>query len=1493
LEEKAKEATRNRQLAEKEMELAEKLLEAAKKIDANVTEAEKSLAEATAAMRTKDYKLALEKATESRERARRVYQERVKGIIDSSAILLELTKRIGKEVSEGEASLAKAKELLEKEDFEGATEHAKKSWKKSEKILHEHLSEAFSKTQSIILTAKNIGKDTSGVEDLLSRARSAVESNDYEMALSYTKECLDSVGSELKEQGTSDLEVVRALMKMAEEMGADSSKIRTPLERAQSDIEKEEYDKAFNSLKQARAEAEKTLQKAVERRITDFEGSIKEAENIGADASSAKAFLKDAGKALKDGNYEEAANLLKKSEKELENAQFQRVLLTISESRGKFITARSIGADLSTAMSLLNEAREALRKGSYRQALEFARKGDEEVERIIKEFQAVENEIRSMQRIFSEAEDTGVDTSSARRLLERARAALQSKDFGTVLESIKRSKEEMVKAEYERAMEVMEQAEFMVSLGEKIGIEVSEGNKILEECILATKEKEYRKAIYMAIDCKETVERSLSTHLTRTLEELKESSKLLGGEATDIRGLLGKAEGAVSAKDYEGAHSFLEEARKATESKTKERAIEFFEALKASVKLGKELECDMSSLEAKLKEASTAMDASKYPEVIKLKEDSMKEIGASADNIFSLVKAEVVEAKRLGIDITQMRDLLKKAKIAISTEDYLEAFKMMTECSSRANEVLRVHQSTYNLISSAAALVAEAKKRDVDVSKVIEMLLEAKKAFEKYDYGRAIDLANRSKAETEKLMILYTAAQRIISSRENLDIASSLGIDTGGFQETLNRAKDAMKNKKYEDALELSERCEKGVTGLIRDKLSSILSANQSLISEGKEAGMDFSVLEEKVRKATDLMAEARWKEAIELAVSVRNELETMRKKSEEASIALKKAQDILSELEALNVEATNALKLFERANRLFKNWSYDEAIDLANKCTEEAEKERHESISAAIASFEKAVVKAKEDGINTRSAEELLGQAKELFRMRNYQQALALAMQSESEIEKVGLQQEMASKAMMTVERRLKSFEIPLPDVEKLIGEGRKSFEEGDYVKALDIAIRSGDELNRKREQYEEALEAKASADRITKLARLIGADASKLEKMFEEGANALQGGELEFSRNAFQQCLEWGMGVCKSHLTNLLSKSKERMEVCRKLDIDTDSINQKISEAKAQLDEENFEKAYELLKDASNSAQKALNDRVSQALSHSEEAVSHAKRIGADVSESEELLKEGRQALAEQQYEKAFRLAGRSVEVVESTRMLEKRFIELTYQAESMIRSAKKFGIDVREAERVLREALSTKKEDRGKSMALAEESCELVKAAVEAFTPAMDASLDIEKVILNEWCEATLTLSNTGKALAKDVKVHILGDAEVQGLRDIIAIRARASEKIPIKIKMTASGAIPLAIQITSHRVFDDKEYVQERIAHIEVPELVEKAEEPEKLVAEQETRCPICRSIIKKGLTIAKCSCGKVFHELCASRAQRCPACSLPLRGEKKKLASKPG
>ncbi|HWM50868.1 MAG TPA: hypothetical protein VNO76_05920, partial [Thermoplasmata archaeon] len=311
LEEKVKETARTRQAAEDGLKAAQDLIEQARRVDTNVVEAEKALTDAGAALAAKDYKLAVEKAGEALERGKRNYRERARAIVDSSSALGSLARGVGADLSETTATLAKAEGALAADDLGVAIDLAKKAWKRSEKVLQEHLSSSFSQVQALILSAKNLGRDAAPIEDLLSRARTAMENNDFESALNFTKEGLETIREDLGAAVTKEIRDAEDLMRTAVELGADPTKASNLIERARGDVGNLEFEKAKNTLSQSRAESEKALQRSLEGRAGDFSRIVQEARAMGADPAAAQELFGKAEAALRKGTYREAAQLAK------------------------------------------------------------------------------------------------------------------------------------------------------------------------------------------------------------------------------------------------------------------------------------------------------------------------------------------------------------------------------------------------------------------------------------------------------------------------------------------------------------------------------------------------------------------------------------------------------------------------------------------------------------------------------------------------------------------------------------------------------------------------------------------------------------------------------------------------------------------------------------------------------------------------------------------------------------------------------------------------------------------------------------------------------------------------------------------------------------------------------------------------------------------------------------------------------------------------------
>ena len=90
---------------------------------------------------------------------------------------------------------------------------------------------------------------------------------------------------------------------------------------------------------------------------------------------------------------------------------------------------------------------------------------------------------------------------------------------------------------------------------------------------------------------------------------------------------------------------------------------------------------------------------------------------------------------------------------------------------------------------------------------------------------------------------------------------------------------------------------------------------------------------------------------------------------------------------------------------------------------------------------------------------------------------------------------------------------------------------------------------------------------------------------------------------------------------------------------------------------------------------------------------------------------------------------LISQSESHIETEKTLDKRFVDLTYKIESIVATSKKFGIDVKDSEKLLAKSLELKNEDMEKAMKTAAKSLEIAQVAIDGFAPELESSISIK--------------------------------------------------------------------------------------------------------------------------------------------------------------------
>ncbi len=1494
LEEKAKEEKKNRQLAEIEMQEAEKSIKSAKSSDINVARAEELLAKASQNFEGKEYRDALTLATQSKETAMKCFEDGIKSIMDSVDKLVELTQNVRKESEQGVSLLKDAKAALQEKNFERSMNLSKQAWGVYEKLTQEFLSETYSQAQSMIVLARNIGEDVAPSEALLEQVRKSMETQDYLTALGQLRDCMESAGTGLSSQVEALLDEAKGYMVTARELETDVTRVTELIQRAESEIASSNLEAALSSARLSKSESEKTLSRAISDNLDNLAQKMQEAEKIESNVDKANELLVLAKNVLKEGNYIAAIDAVKELNSEIYNAQFQKVLATISQSRSKFIAANKIGADLSEAMDFLNNAKNALKEGNFIQALDMAKKGDDVVDEIVAEFENIENTIASLQSQVKMAKGLGAEVSNVESSLKSASESLAARDFESVQAYVKQAREEISSALYSYATECIEVAELVISAGDRLGANLVEPEAMMKQAIDATKSGNYQKSIELSAESTRRAEEIIKIHVSNTIASVELA--MYDAENVDIsviKGLLDSAKAEFESNAFDRSYEFADKALNMLETSQSSKARDAVSGLKRGMSISREMGADTSDIEETILRCESYLKERDFSSALADADKALSEARnqqyVAAERMFGEGKLAAIEAKKLGIDITDMKEALKRAKMAFSKADFLQTYKESQFARTSSEKQIVFHQKAYEAINQAAAMLAEAKKTKVEVKDPMGILLSAKGMFERFEYENALKEAEKAKSETERLTALYQAASTLHFINESIVMMKELGMENPELNQLSQRLEAGLKAERQQEVLALAAEGESKTMALLSQSISNLLSSTESLVMDARELNLVVTAQEELLEASRRAFEQKRFKESIETARQVRTQIEDLRKLSQRVAMEIKAAQDVLNEGENLHANMTESKKLLENALNELNTSHYKEAIDFALKSANNSRKTIEKHVSDTIKAFRVSIERAKLEGINVLAAEKLMGKAMEAFNTKDYKTALSEAMKSEGELEKVGLQQEMAEKAISTAEAKQAEAQksgMVSKKAKSLLIQARDEMKNGNYVRALEHAIQSGDELHMVSEEFSEAIEAINMLTTQIDIARKINADVTISMKLLADAESAKSDNDYKTATEIAREGALEAKRLCHSQLSSLVSTAYKYTDLAGQYGIDVSSASSLLAEAKTFMDTGKFvvsnDKIAQTITDIQTKLKTFFEDRYAQ----SERAMVHAKEVGAEITASQDLLAKARKAFEDNKFRDAINFVEKSKDAIDLKKGFEREFIELTYEAERVISNSRKFGINVKDGQALFDSARTQKDTDYQLALSTLKKSLETVNSSVAEFRPKLTAMVSTDRAEKGQWVETDITVSNKGKALAKDVSVNIIGDVTFEGNNKIESIRGGGGEaKIKLKFKLETPGEVPLLIKINSTRIMDGMAYEDDSNHSIFV--LEPKAVEPrpavtkstfEVLKSPTDTKCGICMGKVKTGIEVIKCSCGKEYHAMCGRRFGKCPTCS---------------
>jgi tetratricopeptide (TPR) repeat protein/methionine synthase II (cobalamin-independent) len=1483
LEERAREATRNKELAEKEYEALEEFLERCRENDIDLSEAEKDVSSYTASIGVKDYQSALGHAKKAMETAKSAYASKAKEVVDSVEALISHLRGPGTEPKSVMNLLETSKDQLGKGEVEDAMKSAKSAYDAAERAVHEYVSDMFSQAQETIMQAKETGDDVSIFDDILARAKSALESQDYEGAISNVREALEGAGDNLRAQSNAAISTAEELVVAGEELEADVTRVKNYIEKAHASLENLRFKESMAYAKRAENEADNAISSRVQELLRATRESIKKLKTVRDDVSGPQQLLEEAQTAVKDKDYIEAIQALNLARERVDEMKFQSVLAVISEARDQFVLAKKVGVDLTKPIMLLNTARDHLKRGNFEESVRYAEEGRQVVEEALSVFYNARDQIAQLGDAMKSAASLGADIAPLKNYLAEARKHFEARDYARTVETTKQGIGEARKIAYDTAMALIDTADKSVKLAKKLGADIAEPEGVLHKALESLSKDEMAESVTYAKSSLDASNAAMTRVLSDRLQSIDQFVKGYAetADVTGVNDLIAEARQSVASNSFERASDLLSQVAHRIEDSAKEECARLLDMAASKLEEIAAVDVDVSDLELLLKRAYDALSDKIYEDAAA----RAREVIAHADEMtvklvqteFSAVKDTLEEARAVGIDLEDSKSKLMEARGKASKKEYNQALRVVKGVRSDLLEKIARHDKIKDKIRKAEELIAEAEKSKADVSGSQRRLDLAKREFEKGNHEKADALLDECLAEAERTLAMYLAAKFILNSKEVVDLAGTHGIDVSSSSELLSNAKQQMKEKRYDDALATAKRAEEDAKKTISSALGGMLTDLQRLVADAKNVGIDTQGPERLTEKALSLSRAGDFVEALKCVSSAREDIEHVKNLSAQAAVEIRSARSAMKNVETLGIDSARSRELLDQAVDALTRHQYAIATELAKKSAGISIEMSRSKIKETLDAFKERVDKAASEGAPMGLAERCVAEGLAAFDEGRHDEALKLALKCESELERADLQRSISTRAVEMARRRLNdavSEGVGSDRLSELVTKAELLLREGKYVDALSAAIESGDELLQMREAADGIrIEFSTATERVERLKK-IGIDTSECDDILQMAQEFLADNETERCRDALKRCAATAASLFEKSTLDIMEKDRLMIESAKSMGINTKACEDLMEVVKTSFDEKLWDFAHEQAVACKDKCLELIAKKISNLIGEIQTRLSALSHMGAAVTSIEELVGKAREAGAAGDIDEAFNLLMEVDNKIALTEAAHKKYLDITIAAESAIENLGRFGLSKKEAERLLDMAEIEREKDYDSAIELVAEALDTASNMMESASPEIAISLDAGGLQEGAEGEVKVILKNEGKSMANDVKVTLSGDLRASDTPALSVLKPGAQDTVAIMVTPKSSGSLTIVVDVTGRRHFDGKP-VEFRTE--ETVDVYQAGPAFRIGRATEVTRCSLCQGKIKQGFDTVSCRCGAQLHLTCAKRVSKCPSC----------------
>ena len=1383
--------------------------------------------EADRSCRTRSYTEMLARMDEARrelEKARRSREE-VQSRLEAMGQRLRDTETLGADGEAASALVGRAMEVSSEGNYRQALEFLDDADKAVQAAQRVRVEEMLHAALGMIDEGEAIGADTKAARRTHADAKGALEGGDHLRTQELAKAAFEEAERRVGEH-RQNLELIVSAEKTlaaSEAEGLNMERLRRGLEDAKRSLRKFDYTAVAGAVDRLQNEAKTLLRQSSEaRRIISFcERKIESARKIGAEVSAAESTLTEARSATEKRIFVKAFELATRCLRQIDSMQHSVVLGYLTDSELHLAEMEESGADITDASDLIEVAIEALNENEFEKAMELGRQAVEVARGKMAQHELSAESLRELERKMKDASELGGDIRNTEVLQKKGQSALKDHD------------DELLEAVLGEAMDAL-----VRSLHDLVSLKTREASAIISE-----------------------------------VEEL-------GANVAKSRDRLLRSRRALECGDHKTALNQLDESIRSAGAARRRHAetLEGIKGLQNMAREASELGLDVSRARRALAEVDESIDEGLYEQADRLIAEARSEMEKGylnhAEEALERTEEALRKTRELGAQVGSEEKALAECRSMFASGRYQQVLKSCKDCQRKLDERLNEHIA--GVILLAENLINESGKIGVDAREFREILERSEDTVSEGNYESALRLATEAIERTKQL--LRSSVSSTISTLGGLiEESRRIGAEVREVEEFSRLSLAAMEKDEFGLA---HDHALSGIAAVDRVREEFIIKRRHQIeqkIRDAEEMGAQVEDFRRAIAKAQEFLERADFEKAALLLQETEDN--TLKRQARVAEESIRKADELVAKVK-MDIDLAKTRSLLEEARSALASGDFEEAVDYSAQCVAETGRVQSQFVEEVIGATEEAIAAATDMGADTKKARELLEYARAEKEAQNFDNSLEKAVSSSEEAEQA--QYDFVRGPIEHIRRVMKEAKLTDDRIKKLIISAEQFLERKDYstarrevLRAMDLTSEIQEKLARKEiMDAEEVVSAVEKAGAISPISR----------NLLRSALNANNLRDFEKAMKFARECAVQAMKTKDefSSAEKALRAAEAETSMLNELNLTPEEVNDLKELARTNFASGDYVKSKEYSAQARDKAERSYVKAAGEALSSSQFKINYARNIGADVSSAESMLREAKSAHEAKDYRRTLELARRCREEAERAKERYKELVDTIYSAESKISVAHTYGLDTSAAERLLSMAVAQKSKNGEEALDFARQSMEEVQRALEKFTPEIKVDIKLEGMLQKEkWSQAALTISNTGKATAKETTVRFTGDLEVQGGEKVPVLRGGESRKQSVRVRPGKGGDLPLGVSVMSLREFDGKEFKSQETRWIRVEDATPLATPLNQFVTKS-VRCHICLGTIKSGLPLVRCECGKTYHETCASRVGECPNCGRDLR-----------